>query len=400
MKHETVIPLIGGVAIASENVFGTPPSRIYSYNDFTPNDSHLIEYYKKRNLNVPYTLLDNNTTVKPSKNVDVVSTVCPCAGLSTLSPTSRADSPTNDWMIRTADYVLNEISPQVFWGENAPTLAGDRGKIVRKKLTDIASKNGYTFMVYKTKSLDHGLPQYRSRTFYFFFKEKGKIPEFQYFNKELQTVEELLDSVKGDTQNELSNTKIPTEDPYYKYILEEIHPGMTHAEFVQQLDKSIEASVYITKQGITYEDLALYFEKIGNEKQHAKCKRRHAKLKSGKNIMTKNIYFPRKYTGAFVGHLPKNMTHHKENRFLTYRECMAMMGLPSDFEIINPKRNLNHVCQNVPVSTAMDMAREVKAYLEGKRTMIDADFAVQSNLNKKIQYESNVTLDQFFSEAV
>jgi hypothetical protein len=115
--------------------------------------------------------------------------------------------------------------------------------------------------------------------------------------------------------------------------------------------------------------------------------------------MTKNIYFPRKYTGAFVGHLPKNMTHHKENRFLTYRECMAMMGLPSDFEIINPKRNLNHVCQNVPVSTAIDMAREVKAYLEGKRTMVSADFAVQSNLNKKIQYESNVTLEQFFSEA-
>ena len=397
MKHETIIPLIGGVAIASENVFGTPPSRIYSYEGFTANDSHLIEYYKKRNLNIPYTLIDEGSNFKPSKNVDVVSTVCPCAGLSTLSNSSRADSPVNDWMVRTAEFVLNEVQPQVFWGENAPTLAGGRGELVRKRLNDIASKTGYTFMIYKTKSLDHGLPQYRARTFYFFFKEKGKIPEFNYFNKEMKTIEQLLDDVTGDTQNELTNTKIPTDDPYYRFILDKIHPGLSHAEFIQQLEASTEASVYIRKKGISYKEVSKYFQKTGDERQAAKCMRRHQKLESGKGIMTKGLYFPKNYTGAFVGHLPKNMTHYKENRFLTYRECLAIMGLPSDFEIINPKRNLNHVCQNVPVSTAMDMASEIKAYLEGKRRMIDADYALQSNVTKKINYESNTTLDKFFS---
>ena len=399
MKHETIIPLIGGVAVASENVFGTPPSRIYSYNAFTPNDSHLLNYYKKRNLDIPYTLIDGETRFTPSKNVDVVSTVCPCAGLSTLGTTGSADSPVNDWMVLTAEFVLGNVQPKVFWGENAPTLAGDRGKIVRKRLNEIASKNGYTFMIYKTKSLDHGLPQYRSRTFYFFFKEQGKIPEFSYFNKEMRPIEDLLDNVKNDFQGELTNEKVPTDNPYYKYILDEIHPGMSHAEFVAQLDHSYESANYIREQGITYEELGMYFEKNGNEKEAAKCKRRHEKLKTGKNIMTRSVYFPRHRTGAFVGHLPTNMTHHRENRFLTYRECMSIMGLPEDFEMLNPKKNLNHVCQNVPVSTAMDMASEVKAYLEGKRNMINADFAIQSNAAKKIDYESNRTLEQFFAEA-
>ena len=53
--------------------------------------------------------------------------------------------------------------------------------------------------------------------------------------------------------------------------------------------------------------------------------------------------------------------------------------MPEDMELIDPKKNSNHVCQNVPVQTATDMATEVKKYLEGKLQMVDGEQLFQSN---------------------
>ena len=39
---------------------------------------------------------------------------------------------------------------------------------------------------------------------------------------------------------------------------------------------------------------------------------------------------------------------------------MGVMKLPTDFNLIDPKKNLNHICQNVPVTTAEDMAYNIK----------------------------------------
>jgi hypothetical protein len=87
------------------------------------------------------------------------------------------------------------------------------------------------------------------------------------------------------------------------------------------------------------------------------------------------------------------MTHPTEDRYLTYRECMAIMGLPQDFELLNPARNLNHVCQNVPVTTATDMAMEIKAVLEGKREMVQAPLMYHFNNSKTRRIEDDETLN-------
>jgi hypothetical protein len=64
---------------------------------------------------------------------------------------------------------------------------------------------------------------------------------------------------------------------------------------------------------------------------------------------------------------------------------MTIMGLPQDFQLLNPARNLNHVCQNVPVGTATDMAMEIKAVLEGKRDMISGSLLYQFNPQKTFE---------------
>jgi site-specific DNA-cytosine methylase len=398
MKHAAIVPLIGGSVLASEEVIGSSPEYLLSYTPFQPNEEHLRNYYDYKNKEIPYILLDEYA--RAHEYVDVVSTICPCAGLSTLSHHSGPDNPKNDWMAITAEHVLGTIKPQVFWGENAPTFAGNTGKKIRDRIYEIGRKNGYTMSVYKTKSLLHGLPQYRGRSFYFFWKEDNKIPVLNYFNRPYKTIDELLNTeVVGNTQREVTNPKIPTQNPYYRYILDVMHPGMTHPEFIEHIDKTYELTGYIRKQGITFPQLAEYFRKNGNDKEADKCIRKQTKLDAGGGIMTRALVVPKDYTGAFVGHLPRNMTHTREDRFLSYRECMTIMGLPQDFELLNPKNNLNHVCQNVPMTTAKDMVGEVVAYLDGKRPMIDGKQLFQNNHSMKedVWEKDEAVLTEFFA---
>ena len=94
--------------------------------------------------------------------------------------------------------------------------------------------------------------------------------------------------------------------------------------------------------------------------------------------------------------MPTNLTHPDEDRFLTVREALSLMKLPEDFILLNPKRSLNHICQNVPVTTAEHPARMVKKFLEGNIEMIDTKYLVQDNRKRTYEYEkSPLQLDQF-----
>ena len=380
MKHASIVPLIGGETLGQMAVFGTKPDYLLSYSPFANNDSHLVNHLK----DVPYILLDQGG--KHPHYVDVVNAVCPCAGLSSLSPSANSEASANDWMTITAKYVLEEMKPQVFWGENAPRFAGEMGKPVVEKLHKIAKQNGYTMSIYRTKSLLHGLSQVRERSFYFFWKG-DKVPVFQYFDRTHKRIEDLISEVPaGLTQSEVTNKKIPSkDDPYYRYVLEVMHSGISHSEFQKTLQKSADAMHYIEENGHTYRQVKEFFAKEGYEKLANKMDAIQDKLDAGGNIMRRASYIPKDYTGAFVGHLPVSMTHPTEDRYLTYRECMSIMGLPYDFELLNPSRNLNHVCQNVPVGTATDMATEIKATLEGKRDMLNADLVYQFNSNQTFE---------------
>lgn len=374
MKHASIVPLIGGETLGQMAAFGTKPDYLLSYSPFSNNDSHLVNHLK----DVPYILLDQGG--KHPHQVDIVNAVCPCAGLSSLSPSANAESAVNDWMMITAKYVLEEMKPQVFWGENAPRFAGEMGKPIVRKLRQIAKQTGYTMTIYRTKSLLHGLSQVRERSFYFFWRG-DKVPVFNYFDRPHKKIEDLLAGVsKSALQNEVTNKKIPSkDDPYYRYVLEVMEGGISHAEFQSKLVKSTDAMHWIETHGHTYRHAKEFFSKEGYTKLAAKMDSIQDKLDAGGNIMRRASYVPKDYIGAFVGHLPVSMTHPTEDRYLTYRECMSIMGLPEDFELLNASRNLNHVCQNVPVGTATDMAMEIKAVLEGKRDMIDAGLMYQFN---------------------
>jgi len=391
-KWASIVPLIGGETIAMENVFKTKPEYFLTFDGFQANEEHLQNYYDYK---IPYLNLSNGEN--PNEGVDVVNTVCPCAGLSSLSPQAASNSPMNDWMIKSAEYVLKEVQPKVFWGENAPRLASKMGEPVVKKLRKIGEENGYVFSIFKTKSLLHGLSQVRDRTFYFFWKG-DRVPLFEYINKKPSTIADDIRAIKRDPNDPmdiLTNDKIPSEEPYYRYILEELEGGITHAEFAAKLTKSTGLQDYIEER-TNYKVVAKWMREKGYDTVAKKCDRQYHKLKAGGNIMRKGIEIPKDKIGAFVGHMPTNLTHPDEDRFLTVREALSIMKLPNDFELLNPKRSLNHICQNVPVTTAEHPAKMVKKYLEGRLDLIDTDFMVQDNKKKTYEYEkSPLQLDQF-----
>jgi site-specific DNA-cytosine methylase len=397
MKYASIVPLIGGETLAMEAAFEKRPEYFVSYPPFANNDQHIVEHY---NNEVPYNVITEDNPRPKFEQVDIVNTVCPCAGLSTLSSTASSTNAANDWMYTTSRYVLEDMRPKVFWGENSPHLAGAMGKPVVKQLREIGDANGYTLSIYRTKSLLHGLPQVRNRTFYFFWKD-DRIPLFHRFNRKLETFAELIENVElheDDPMNIPSTThgRKPTDDPYYKFILEHIHGGISHKEFAELIDCSWDTLNYIEHKLGTFDKAIPWFEENGYEKQAKKCKYMYDKLKSGGGVMRRGVCIPKNNIGAFVGHLPVMVTHPVEDRFLTIRECLAMMKLPADFQLQGGRKNLNHICQNVPVTTATDMAEQIKLYLAGELEMVDARFGIQSNLNGKFDVERDTaTLDAF-----
>jgi len=180
-----------------------------------------------------------------------------------------------------------------------------------------------------------------------------------------------------------------------------MHGGITHKEFAEivpaQRCRDNDIASYIEKSGISYATLGEWMAKNGFDREVERCKYRHAKLEAGGALMRRGVTIPKDYIGAFVGHYPHMLTHPDEDRFISYREAMTIMGLPDDYELLDPKKSINHMCQNVPVQTATDMANEVLAYLEGRRETVDSTFAVQYNTNKSFEYESEMSLVEHFA---
>ena len=394
ISHASIVPLIGGETLGAIAAYGNKPDYFLSYTPFAENDSHIRNYLP----DVPFYLLDEGQ--KAPHKVDVVHTVCPCAGLSQLSHGFGDHNENNKWMGETARYVLGELKPKVFWGENAPGFAGKIGETVRNELKKIGKDNGYTMSVYRTKTLLHGGPQIRERSFYFFWQDT-RVPLMSYYNRPHTPIEDVLTGVKSNFQMEPINKKTPSKDDiYYTFILEEIHKGIGHAEFAQIVEpqkvRNADVFSYIERMGYDYKQVGEWMANRGLDKEVDKCNYRYDKLKAGGNIMRRGTIVPKDHIGAFVGHYPTMLTHPVEDRYITYREAMTIMGLPSDFELLNPKKNANHICQNVPVQTATDMAAETKKYLENALPMVDSDYILQYNHTQKAEYkEVQNTLEAF-----
>lgn len=400
----TIIPLIGGSAIGCYKATNELPKFHFSFDGFWVNDCGIVNYWK----DIPYYNLNNVNAIDPNdiNNVDFVNSVCPCAALCRLNTSTGdkhgADAPQNNWMYKSAEYILGVIKPKVYWGENAPALAGDNGQPVVKKLVEIGKKYGYSFSVYKTSTMKHGLPQKRDRCFYFFWKG-NKIPVINFYDRERPTLKEYLSTVDRtlDNLNDYCRPEKPTDFLPFKFLLEKenmsyeevIHKyGSEHIQsvmgvifkngWIDELIKWIETyhkdDIMTLKTGRTFLDYA----------QYAK-----SKFDQGKGMFYLGPVFCENYSPAVISKTCYTLIHPTEDRYISYREYASLMGMPDDFVLTDENNkliNIELIGQNVPANAARDMCIEVCRFIDNDDTLeyVENDgtflYLLQNNLNKKI----------------
>jgi site-specific DNA-cytosine methylase len=292
-------------------------------------------------------------------------------------------------MLESARFVTEEVRPKVFWGENAPALYSNSGKIVRDQLKEIAAKSGYSFSIYATNTMYHGIPQSRKRTFYFFWKD-SPVPVFDYYKKDSLSFQDYLETVtpgcKHHTDEDVKKAEAHLLTNPYIMFLQTKYNGRGIDDMRKFLvDKDMRGFTMLTYLLRTeqLEEAKDWLEANGHTKEFKDATRVLAKVKAKGGFWDGSFPIYRG-SGEMATLISRTLftIHPTKDRILTVRECMHMMGLPEDFELVTGVTN--NICQNVPVKTGSDMTREVVKFIEGKSTLSNSTFMMQSNLHERI----------------
>ena len=408
IKYASIVPLIGGMTLAGIKATGVKPSAIMTYSPFKDNELSLKKYLP----DVPYHVLDEDGDIDAGKDYDYISALCPCAGLSSLSSgTQEVKEAANSWMFKTAEHVLGHLKPKVFWGENAPALYAlnnAAGTKVRQKLEDLAERHGYTLTYYYTNTQLHGVPQKRLRTFYFFWKETDQVPELGYYNVPHKTYGEYMKEIPADAtqhseyfEKTYNNLRSSRFSKFLQYKYGDVFPEVIRDYLRANNKTSITTCKYVLDNENLCNEMMQWFVDNNDQKGIKYLERILNKIKQkGKGIWddSASIFLPETHFHTLMGRTVYS-AHPYESRSLTPRECMHLMALPEDFTLHSRPGKMiaiNHVFQNVPLCTSIDMTKEVIKYLNGELKMIKNTKVIHQN-NIKRQIEKTVSTSNLIS---
>jgi site-specific DNA-cytosine methylase len=394
-KWGSIVPLIGGMSVANKMATGTNPAFLLSYPGFAGNDAHCVNYFKD---STPYNVIDPETNLLPESenkslyhDVDFVSAVCPCAGLSMLNNSKGrgSDAKQNEWMYKSAELVLEQVKPKVFWGENAPGLYSPTGKGVVEKFQEMGEKNGYSLSLIKTDTFLHGIPQHRHRTFYFFWRGT-EAPILNYYQRESPDLLEYLNRIpENASMMDLPFGMNTIDNVWFNFLQDK---GISVSEVQNSRCKSV-LDFYVDHELLP--DLIQWSEEKGHDRMKNIAERVIRKKAEGKGWWDGSPLAPVGHINALIS---KNsgIVHPNGERPISAREAMWLMGLPNDFEMVDYDiKKQNHICQNVPVGTAKDWTNEVMRYINGEITEYGGRFVKQANASKRIDYRDKKIVPLF-----
>lgn len=386
IKYAAIIPLIGGMVLGAKKATGQDPEYILSYDAFQSNDSHCRENFST----VPYGLINDNGVQwdRPFKEeingIDMVVSLCPCAGLSALNSSTKegsekargSDAIQNEWMYKSSEYVLENIQPRVLWGENAPGLYTALGKGVADKLYAIAKKHGYSFSIIKTSTSKHGIPQNRTRSFYFFWNS-ATAPILEWIEKKSESLEDYLAKTPKSSYSDKYFMKGDLkEDPLYQWLTK-IEGKTTHEAAIEG-NRSI--LIYMFKKQERIDSGLEYLGKRTDEK--SKKYLALVKRATQKRVWDSSPHINAVDIPAVVGRTLQLSIHPTEERWMNVQELMWLMGIDETFKLAH--EGYQQISQNVPVNTAADWTTQVLKWMEGGLQDSGVDYFKQDNTVKRI----------------
>lgn len=372
MKWIPHLTQMGGFAIGANEVLGAPEF-ISSVPGFEDKDKYLIKYYDK----IEYRKIEKNDFSFKEK-INLIVTNPPCAGLSRLTSNTCSQEHKcnlNDLMINTIKQCIFCYDTDVIIGESAEGLFGKSGEPVLNDLNKLASNNGYAVTLYKTDTKYHGLPQSRVRTFYILWKSKFSFKLGKISNEYLP----LKDFLKSSKDSKVINKDL-LKDFTYVYIKDKLK--LDPREAVKTL-KSVQHNTfqYILENNL-FDDIADFYK--DDENTYKKILTLKKKKSEGNNVI---LNYPRFWYDIINGITWKNMgrsVHPTEDRSLTVREAMQLMGFPDDYPEIE-LGEVNIIGKNVPVLTGKTIIEKCIGYFDNTLEKTDVKFFKEDN----IKYNEN-----------
>jgi len=385
-----LIPLIGGQMLGAERAFGKPPEAIYSYGGFEDNDSHYVNYQQNTmGRDIPYIKLDEVENSGLTQ-VDVVSGTPPCAALSQLNTGTTTESKgagcaKNEFMYMVFQDGIDRLGAKVVIVENAPALFTNKGRPVANRLYEICAERGYSLSLYKTSTRFHGVPQGRDRTFAIGWKSDSA-PVMNWYNKPRKNFAEYLQEIPVDAlhQDLIINKHVPDE-PYYNFIKTKTNRDVRELMVEEDVKTTLN---YVCKKG-WMKEANEWFHRTGNEKGAKYSDHAIMKFADGKGVWDGSVHVFGEYMNAVIGRNMVDTMHPTEERSLTIREALHMMGFPENFELLHGLKKMNHIAQNVPVPTSADLHSEIAKFLTGELDMSESTYLRQNNHKQLIEHDKN-----------
>lgn len=408
LRWGVMIPRMGAGPFNCARVTGNKPLFALSFKDkmFQEIDQDFCNYWP----DVPYYILDEQEPdYELYKDIDFVFNVCPCSGLSSIV-TSKSEEMSgenalkNEYMYKSAEYVLSKIGPKVMFAENGDALSTERGYKVTEKLYNIGKKYGYSFSLFRTNGILHNVPHHRKRTFYFFWKSETA-PVLHWINNKFNgNLADYFDTIPKDLSLQDVYPWPGCPNPREKYrpfdfLLQKL--GISYEECIKKYDKKDTIKV-LKSLGLMDECLQWLKDNYNDERYNSTdwsktypvyFQHLIDNFNDGRGIFDCNsVRFCYKQLNAFVRKNVNRMVHPREERFISLREYLTIMGFPYDFEPVRKDPSVNRVwtfqriTKGVMGQPVYDLTKEVVEFLNGNLKFFNSDFVLQDNIAQKITY--------------
>lgn len=398
IKWLAIQPLTGGMYLGAEEAIGHPAEAIISFNglnditykDDKPNvvgnEHYLQTYLTKHNRMPPYYtfnhgMFDKDISTADNldqkfEDIDLVVAVPVCSGLSMA--TSTANKETRDGrncnMKYITHFVLTQIKPKIYVFENAPTFMGDQALGLRKHFENLAEKEGYSILYYKTDTQLHNNCQRRPRTFIIFMKG-DHAPKYDFVNENVPIEEFFKNMEKSEFNNEPVSTSV------HNYPLLDFIKGMHGKNWRNYVKGNLLEHLFENDKVDEFLEFAKDYDEYDKIKKYVE----HVKYKKsiGKNYYCVDLALAKKSFAPVQFRSIPYMVHPFEDRTCSVREFIHLMGMPKDFEWYGEDVNLPKIGQNVPQKTAKFIVEQAIQCLDSNRETHDSRFYYQDNIKQK-----------------